>query len=160
MAGEDIGDLRRRLAGLPLAMYLSPDLYPRADAYMRGNCEWTEFTAEEQKRITDLASCFPAVLKAYKPRRYGFVYFIQAEHGGPVKIGYSESIGKRLEQLQTSSPYRLRVIGRMRGGRTREKELHERFEHSRLNGEWFDLTDELQQLIDDSPDLEEANACK
>lgn len=72
------------------------------------------------------------------------VYFIQAAHGGPIKIGYSTNLESRLHDLQKASPYRL-VVRRVFPGGTprREAELHKRFAGARLSGEWFAATPEL-----------------
>jgi hypothetical protein len=72
-----------------------------------------------------------------------YVYFVQAEHGGPVKIGFSLDPQKRLIDLQATSPYSLRIIGTIRrktveGGRWLEAMYHRTFALSRLHGEWFE----------------------
>ena len=40
-----------------------------------------------------------------KEEDYGYVYFIQMENTGPIKIGFSKNIKSRMENLQTASPY-------------------------------------------------------
>lgn len=54
----------------------------------------------------------------------GFVYFIQAEHGGPVKIGWARDPAKRLRELQTGSPHRLVVRATIAGALADEAALH------------------------------------
>lgn len=78
------------------------------------------------------------------------VYFIQAEGTNFVKIGVSVGGGKRrLNGLQTGSPFTLRLIAEMKGGTIEdERILHERFGHLRERGEWFRLESELQLFID------------
>jgi len=74
-------------------------------------------------------------------------YFIQAAHGGPIKIGKSNSedgAQKRLESLQTGSPYPL-VLCRVMFG-NHEYKLHSRFAKHRLMGEWFTPIKELALL--------------
>lgn len=71
------------------------------------------------------------------------VYFIQAVHGGPIKIGMSESPERRLSDLQVGSPYKLRIIGIAAGGQPREASLHKRLAAHRLHGEWFTDTPEV-----------------
>lgn len=77
------------------------------------------------------------------------VYFIQTGFydDDPVKIGIADSVQARLVQLQTASPYRLRLLGVMPGGATEERALHQRFAHLRLHGEWFEGADELLTAI-------------
>lgn len=76
--------------------------------------------------------------------RNGKVYFIQAEHGGPVKIGWSDSPSYRLRELQTGNPYKLVIRKTLPGGPTREAEVHEDFAHARIGAsEWFKPVPEL-----------------
>lgn len=67
----------------------------------------------------------------------GFVYFIQAEHGGPIKIGYSANPQNRLAALQTSSPWKLRILALTPGNRWDEDNLHRRLGAHHLRGDWF-----------------------
>jgi hypothetical protein len=72
------------------------------------------------------------------------IYFIQAEDVGSIKIGHtSGSVNKRLAELQTGSPVRLRVIGVMPGTPQDEMNLHRAFACSRVQGEWFHPTRDL-----------------
>ena len=80
----------------------------------------------------------------------GCVYFVQAEIGGPIKIGFTQGKPEvRLKALQTGSPFKLvllKVIPKVT--REQEWELHRRFSAYRLHGEWFredglELADEL-----------------
>lgn len=75
------------------------------------------------------------------------VYFIQSERGGPVKIGMSKDPQKRLEQIQTNHPDRLRLLAVERGGKKEEAKLHERFGALRLKGEWFRPGPDLMRYI-------------
>ncbi len=68
----------------------------------------------------------------------GFVYFIQAENGGPIKIGYSIKPEKRLTDLQVAHPYKLSLIGTIHGNMFIEKKLHRYLLHARTYGEWFE----------------------
>ena len=85
----------------------------------------------------------------HKPRDpNSHVYFIQAEHGGPVKIGTAKCAHDRLCGLQTGYPYRLVIRGILRNaGRPTERQLHSQFAECRLQGEWFDPTPELEALM-------------
>lgn len=81
------------------------------------------------------------------PARY--VYFVQCAGGGPIKIGHSTSPDGRLSQMQTGSPYVLRVVATMRGGIEVERTLHRAFAKDRLHGEWFNPSRELMAFIDE-----------
>ena len=63
---------------------------------------------------------------------------------GPVKIGRTSDMNRRLAGLITSSPLRLSCVGLLRFDASRtaasvEKALHAEFSGIRLHGEWFDL---------------------
>jgi enhancing lycopene biosynthesis protein 2 len=65
-----------------------------------------------------------------------------------VKIGASRSPQQRLRELQTSNPNELVLAAMVPGGYALEKNLHERFVAYRLYDEWFQLTQEIVDLIE------------
>jgi len=67
----------------------------------------------------------------------GFVYFIQASQGGPVKIGTSRSPERRLARLQESSGFDLALLTVVPGNRSLESKIHRELSAWRLRGEWF-----------------------
>lgn len=70
------------------------------------------------------------------------IYFIQS--GGFVKIGYCDRDPiRRLEKLQIGNPIKLRLIALMTGGPAEERELHDKYRHNFVRGEWFKLTREM-----------------
>ncbi|BCK29655.1 GIY-YIG nuclease family protein [Vibrio cholerae] len=79
----------------------------------------------------------------------GLLYFIQGQTLSHVKIGYStsRSLFKRLKELQTGSPDKLILLSVKLVSRADEAELHKRFSNSRLHGEWFSYTEDLQEYI-------------
>jgi hypothetical protein len=77
-----------------------------------------------------------------------FIYFIQGEHGGPIKIGYSQHPDQRLHDLQCGTPYPLVVRRVFPGDKAKELELHKRFAEGRYIGEWFEATPELVELAE------------
>jgi len=88
-------------------------------------------------------------------RGVSVVYFIKAGYT-QYKIGVSENIEKRLIQLQTGNPNRIKVVhiqeySDMMIARTIEKHLHRMLKEYRLNGEWFELLtpDEENRVIDE-----------
>ena len=67
-----------------------------------------------------------------------YVYFIQADENGPIKIGFtSDDPQKRLSQLQTGNASALKLIGAIKATSAREKQFHSAFAEWRLQGEWF-----------------------
>lgn len=76
------------------------------------------------------------------PRYTGaLVYFVQAEGGGPVKIGKTSGarLRSRLSALQTSSAERLVIRRLVRADvmRDLEADLHAYLSEYRVRGEWF-----------------------
>ena len=76
------------------------------------------------------------------------IYLIQAEGVGHVKIGFvtGNSASGRFAELQVGSSVPLRLLGTLPGGRDKERELHQRFKHARVRGEWFKPSRELLML--------------
>ncbi len=81
------------------------------------------------------------------PERSGFVYFIQACSGGPVKVGFATDMDRRLSELQVGSPVRLWALAKIPGTRADEREIHRRLAPSASHGEWFWPSDELEALL-------------
>jgi len=65
------------------------------------------------------------------------VYFVQAGRNGPIKIGTTNDIARRLTQLQIGSPEEIMLVGMAAGDGELEDEWHQRFDSFRLRGEWF-----------------------
>jgi len=78
-----------------------------------------------------------------------YIYFIQMGPGGPIKIGQSVYPPKRLAALQTGSPQVLRILATVRVGQNSnlENELHQKFAHLRMAGEWFSPGEDLLEHI-------------
>jgi hypothetical protein len=76
-----------------------------------------------------------------------WTYFVQAEDGGNIKIGYtSRDPVCRLAGLQTGSPHKLILVGIIEGNV--ESELHRKFAHLRSHNEWFKNDKELVNYIE------------
>jgi hypothetical protein len=79
------------------------------------------------------------------------VYFIGSTELGAVKIGAAKNPHKRLESLQTSSPYELTLyLVIQNANEIKEKQLHELFKEDRLKGEWFKLSDNMIYYLSNS----------
>jgi hypothetical protein len=81
----------------------------------------------------------------------GWVYFIQAEGNGLIKIGWTDQHPEtRLTGLRTMSPVRLMPLGVLRRrDRVGERNTHLRFVHLRQHGEWFEPGRDLLDFIRD-----------
>jgi hypothetical protein len=65
------------------------------------------------------------------------VYFIQAGRSGPVKVGVSCDLQKRLEAIQTHNSALIHVLGEIPGSYELEALLHEWLALDQVRGEWF-----------------------
>lgn len=72
----------------------------------------------------------------------GFVYLLQSPTG-LYKIGKTADINNRLRTFNVKLPFEVeyRHIIRTSDRHALESELHLKYHHRRVNGEWFDLTD-------------------
>lgn len=75
------------------------------------------------------------------------IYFIQQGNDGPIKIGISWEIKKRLRDISVSSPFNPMVLALIPGNREKEKQLHRKFKKEHLRGEWFKASDRLMEFI-------------
>jgi len=73
------------------------------------------------------------------------IYFAAKEKF--VKIGYSKDPEKRLRQLQTGCPERLKIICTISGDKKLEKKIQRLFWRNLEADEWFILTPGLQMYI-------------
>jgi hypothetical protein len=64
------------------------------------------------------------------------IYFVQDTGSWEIKIGRAIDIRRRLASLQCGNPRWLAPLGTLVGDRVKEAELHLRFRHLRVIGEW------------------------
>ena len=80
----------------------------------------------------------------------GFVYFIQEEESGNIKIGFSEKHPKgRLKDFQTGNSNKLNLLGYIEGTYQDESNLHHEFSKERIrnDNEWFKSSTRLKNRI-------------
>lgn len=77
------------------------------------------------------------------------VYVIHALETTRYKIGRAEDPEKRLKELQTGSPFPLRVINVIDTcwDKRAERDLHNTFGEYRVCGEWFDLPEDAVNYL-------------
>ncbi|MFG0217269.1 GIY-YIG nuclease family protein [Brevibacillus porteri] len=80
---------------------------------------------------------------------WSYVYFIQEQNNGPIKIGIADNVNKRLKELQTGNSDELSILHWTTGGRALESFLHEKFSEIKKLGEWFWPDKELVHLIEE-----------
>lgn len=77
------------------------------------------------------------------------VYVLSTDDFKYIKIGQTKTPGQRFINIQSGCPFKLFLWLGIRTPKAKyvEKTLHEKFEHRRLHGEWFSLSDgELDEL--------------
>lgn len=79
--------------------------------------------------------------------QWGFVYFVSAGVGGPIKIGWSQDVGRRIHELQTANAHKLVLLATLKGTLADEARVHSVFRHLRMEAEWFENTPEILQFI-------------
>ena len=84
------------------------------------------------------------------------VYFVLAQCGpsSRVKIGKANNVAKRVETLQTGSPYQLQILVTVpcrseKHAEHLERLAHRMFKPYRIRGEWFHWTAPVRRLIRD-----------
>jgi hypothetical protein len=88
----------------------------------------------------------PDAIRPKSSARRGFVYVAAA--GDPVKIGFAANVRQRLQTLQTSCPFPLRLLHSAPATTLDEKRLHARFKPQRAIREWFRLESDLSEWIE------------
>jgi hypothetical protein len=78
-----------------------------------------------------------------KEEKKDHLYLFLNTENGSLKIGRSANVKARLKQLNTSSPDKISCIFEIREMGMLERGLHEMFEPFRLNGEWFEYSEEI-----------------
>ena len=108
--------------------------------YLNKFKEFRDFTNKRPKKKTEPTK-LPSPPEEPKPKEpkteEGFVYYIQEEMDGNIKIGWSDDPIKRLTQHQTSNSRELRMLVYVKGSQEYEKEIHRKFQNSKTTGEWF-----------------------
>ena len=78
-----------------------------------------------------------------------YVYIIRMGQTKFYKIGKTNDPQGRLASLQTASPYKLKLLHVFQADNASaaEEALHAKFHSSRLEGEWFKLTDDERKIL-------------
>lgn len=76
-----------------------------------------------------------------------YIYIVRRGEDGPVKIGRTKDVGKRLVELQVGSPDKLRLVARFPAPEWVEDRLHSVLTAHRLSGEWFSWCAEIELLV-------------
>lgn len=77
-----------------------------------------------------------------------WTYLVGSREQEVVKIGVTTRLKTRMSSLRNSSPIPIKLFAVAFGSPEIEMVLHDRFAESRLHGEWFKLTDEIDDCIE------------
>lgn len=87
------------------------------------------------------------------------IYFIGNKQERKVKIGYSMDryMRGRFLSVQTNCPFDVEVFVTINGMKDTEKYFHNLFVKDHIRGEWFNMSDEIQEFINNpySPNIKE-----
>ena len=75
------------------------------------------------------------------------IYAIRAVGSGFIKFGKANSVGKRLNELETASPYELELVAVAKWPDTAERAIHRILEAHNTKREWFRECPESEQVI-------------
>lgn len=82
----------------------------------------------------------------------GIVYFVQNGDNGPIKIGYTRHINRRMRELRTKCGLNCVLLATRPGGGEREGAYHFQFWADHVEGEWFNpsvaILSEIERLKD------------
>ncbi|MEG0349548.1 GIY-YIG nuclease family protein [Enterococcus sp.] len=82
----------------------------------------------------------------------GYVYFVKSDDSNKfIKIGCTSNLDSRFKLLQTSSPYRLTIMGyiKITNFTELESDIHRYFQNFKKSGEWFAIDfDRMQEAAE------------
>lgn len=78
-----------------------------------------------------------------------WIYFMQSGDSARVKIGRSDTVEQRRDELQTGNPDKLTILGKIRGTPDLEGQLQELFKKDHIRGEFYALSPELRAFIEE-----------
>lgn len=108
---------------------------------------WAALGKEQRRRRRANEVLRKELIESTIFREESYVYFIQSDETGPIKIGVTNNIMYRLSMLQTGSPYQLHIRALQPGDVSIERAYHQVFEEHRISGEWFEPVPKLLATI-------------
>lgn len=111
---------------------------------------WRAGDVDEEMEVELRVRRAESALRAARTPSRGYVYLIQGEGGGPIKVGYAKDPEKRLAVLQPGSPVKLQLVDFVLSPeRAFDLQIHAALpaEH-RSHGEWFHPTERVLQVLD------------
>ena len=110
-----------------------------------------KYAVDIERKNTETNAEFEQMLHGYGSERIrakrtpakGYVYLLEC--GGKYKVGWSRDVARRVKELD-KRPFKLNVIAKSRlteGAFKNEQYIHERIERFKINGEWYELPEEV-----------------
>lgn len=96
-------------------------------------------------------------IKSIAVPRPGFVYLIGSDKYGWYKIGFSKNCEMRTDQLGILLPFKVELfaVWKSADAFALEGEMHDKYSHFHIHGEWFSLgEDERHQIVVDVPPVQ------
>lgn len=124
---------------------------------MKSGCEFWLFLFHKKFHKFHKISCFCKVYIVHlylnlqnitnmETKELGCVYFFRHVGLTPVKIGYTSNKSpiKRFEQFKTYAPFGAEILGFIQTNEAKkyETDLHLKYSAKRLDGEWFEISEE------------------
>lgn len=98
--------------------------------------------AATRERVADLRT------KRRGSQATDMVYFARLPSNRVIKIGWSSNVGDRIAQLRSEFKEPVELLCTLAGGADLEASFHVRFSSSRIAGEWFEPSEELETLVE------------
>ncbi len=73
--------------------------------------------------------------------------YVLRDSATTVKIGKATNIAKRMRELQTGNPLKLRLIAILSDDMEDERKFHDRFKAYRISGEWFRFEQPIRDAV-------------
>lgn len=84
----------------------------------------------------------------------GYVYFACTDDVTKVKVGFTVNLYDRMASLSTGNASKLRVIRAFSTDYESEALIHARMSEDRIRGEWFHMSFDVDDLLDDIMDYQ------
>ncbi len=77
-----------------------------------------------------------------------FIYFIQVDGDGPIKIGITRhDPRKRMVKIQSDCPWPVRLLGTIKGDVEQEATIHRQLGQFKIQGEWFHPVEQVVAAV-------------
>ena len=119
-------------------------------SWTKDDARWNEY---KKRKITEIK----VNEYAKKLKVNDFIYFIQGENGGSIRIGYTINPAITLKSLENGYPDKLKILIVIPGDSSNAIKLQNKFEHLKLKGGWYkpdkEIFDEIKNLKAKNPHM-------